>query len=229
MDFGTIKSLVRDYVIDLPDETDALVGAWVNAAYREAQDLYAWSDMESTLNLQTEEGERVLASIPENWKFPRNNPWLLEGDGGSTEIHWAVSKSEMIRRYPEDDETSGGSPAFVLLDDGDITVYPLPDNNSLHDDGDYRVKVPYYAYNGDMVSDSEANFITEKSPWFLIFKAAAEGMIFNREEERAQIYLTRAQTELQRVVRVDKRFRIPSSVTLRPSSDARSGPLRSRL
>lgn len=211
---STIRQRVESYLIDLPQATQDLIDHWINRAVRVAEDDHNFRHMNAELDFTTAEA-RNLGSKPDDWKERRAYPWLHRGDGGSEEILWAASKSQMIRDYAEDDPNDIGEPRHILELETAFEVYPLPDTNSLWDDGHYRVKLPYWAYTSDLVQDSDANWFTRNADDYLTFYAVGEGMIFNREEERASIYVQKATAEYRRIVRVEKRGRMPRTISVR--------------
>lgn len=213
--FIEIRDRVKAYLIDVPVETEPLVREWVNKAMRDAQSRHNFASYADTLSLETAEGQRTLAAKPTNWKEHRALPWLEHEDGGSDEIGWAASKSEMIRLHPEDEDSDeGGEPEFVLELPDEFHVFPIPDERSLWPDGNYRVRLPYWRLEPAMESENDSNFFTTDLEWYLTFSAVAEGLIFNREEERSAVYVEKAEHEFQRAVRKDKRSKLGDRFTL---------------
>lgn len=217
--FAELKSRVEDYVLDLPSETEALVGEWINKAMREAEERHNFRHMEAEASFTTVEGQRSLGDKPDDWKEARTAPWLLFNDGDSREIAWAASESDMIRTYAVEDADDEGRPEFVLETPDGFEVYPFPDGRSDYSDDEYRVKIPYWARTDNLSGDNDTNWWTDEAHWYLTYAAVAEGMIFNREEERAQTYILKAENELQREVRLDKRSRLPRRLTLTRRGD----------
>lgn len=227
--FAEIQQRVRNHVIDLPTETEGEIPGWVNRAIRFAQEVHNFRFMEATAPFTTVEDTRKLGDIPDDWKEKRADPWLLEGDGGTMEIRWLPSESEAVRRYSETDANETGPPRHILETPDELHVYPFPDTNSLHSDGDYRVRVPYWKYLPELEADGDTNWFTDNAADYVVWKAAAEGMLFNRDFEMASLWAVKAGEfdantgrmtgELARLVRVDKRSRLSRRITLVPHRD----------
>lgn len=215
MTLATVRQRVKDYLIDVPTATSNLVDHWINRAVRAAEDDHNFPHMRETGSFTTSLETRKLADKPSDWKARRDYPWLHEGDGGSREILWAPSKSAMIRRFSEDDTSDTGAPRYVLELPDVLEVYPLADDNSLWDDGDYRVQVPYWARSPDLTGNNSENWFTKNAEDYLIFFATAEGLIFNREEERAAVYVGKANAEFSRLKRVEKQGKSPRTISVR--------------
>lgn len=240
---GQIKARVKDHIIDLPSETDAEIDGWINYAIRFAMSLHNFRVMEALAPYTTASGnaitsDRVLGVKPVDWKEARADPWLLDGLGGTREISWLTSESEAVRLFSEEDDDDRGAPLAILEEQSGFKVYPASDGNSLHDDGEYRVKLPYWKYLPALEDDPDTNWFTDNAEDYVVWKAASEGMLFNREEERASLWAIKAGTfdertgrftgELRRIVRVDKRSRIPRRATIGVSLDV-YGPVRGRF
>lgn len=217
--FAALKTRVENYLLDLPSETQALVGEWINKALREGEERHNFRHMEAEAAFTTVTGQRSLGTKPSDWKEARTAPWLLFNDGESREIAWAASASDMVRTYAVGDAEDEGRPEFVLETAAGFEVYPFPDGQADYPDDEYRVNIPYWARTADLAADADTNWWTDEASWYLTYAAVAEGMIFNREEERAQTYILKAENELQREIRLDKRSRLPRRLTLTPRAD----------
>jgi hypothetical protein len=214
MNFGQLQARVKAYLIDVPAATDAEVPAFLNAALRTAQDRHNFRFMEAEASFVTVEGERVLGALPDDWKEHRALPYLLGVSGSTAEVEWAASRSEMVRLFGESVTLDAGAPKFVLETATQLHIYPFPDGRSLHPDGEYRIFVPYWSRLPDMTAGVDSNWFTDNAADYLTFFATAEGMVINREEERASVYVTKAENEFQRLVRRDKRSRLDNRFTL---------------
>lgn len=217
-DLATLRQRVKDYLIDVPAETENLIDTWINKAARQAQEKHNFWVMAENLSLTTTAGVRTLGSLPADWKERRADPWLHFGTDGSAHIDWAVSEAQMIALYSEDDPDDKGEPVFILETGANFEVFPFPDGESRWDDGEYRVAIPYWAYLAELSQDGDTNWFTDNAEWYLLFFAVAEGMFFNREEERAAQYLQRATNEFERLRSQSKRSRLGRSETLAPQA-----------
>lgn len=228
MDLETIRGHVENYLLDLPTETSALVDEWIRLAVRRAAERHNFRFMGDVLEATTVEDARLLIAKPDRWKEAGQPPWLLWQDGSTKEILWAPSTSDMVRMYGDAAPAEGnnapidaGCPRFILETDDELHVYPFPDDKSLWDDGNYRVRVPHWLYPEAPTADDDTNWLMTNMAFYVIFFAAAEGFLFNQDEQRAGTYAQKAEIEFTRGVHVDKRSRIPDRFTLTVSRGAR--------
>lgn len=215
--FAQIKARVERYLIDLPEGVDDEINGWVNEGVRTAQERHSFRVMEATAQFTTTAGTQALTK-PADWKEMRVFPWLDE-DGETKEIRWAPSHSEMVRAYDVDADIDIGAPEYILETDTQLIIYPIPDDNSLNTDGNYIINVPYWKYLAELSADADTNFFTETMEDYCVFFAVSEGMVFNREEDRAAVYVNKAAGKFNQAVRLDKRSRLPRRLTLAPNKD----------
>lgn len=228
MNFAEIQSNVENYLLDLPDETQAAIPGWINEATRDAERRFNWKHMEAEIEIQTVAGVRELVNEPLRYKEGRGNPFLAHKDGDNEEILWASSLQNMLRLAPEssDDTTLGaGKPQFLLAlydeyeDDFELHCYPLPDGNSDWANGEYRIRIPYWRYTAEGPTLA-TNWFSQNLPYYLIFKAAAMGFEFNRDEQRAQYWERRAEQQFKKGSGQQKRARLQGNPTLSISMGA---------
>lgn len=239
MDFTTAQSRVTDYIVDVPSETAALIDVWINNAVRAAENRYNFRHMKSTHSVTTTADTRSLGALPSDWKAKRELPWLLGDDDITAEIQWAPSPSEMIRQFDASTTLDDGEPEFILVNDETIDssvfeVYPLPDGNSDYGDGEYRVRIPYWAYSAVLSDPSDTNRVLDEQyfGFYAVFYAAGQGLMFNENDRAAAKYNAMAEQALMEAIRLDKRSFITDRVTLTRRSDVYGralGPRRHRL
>lgn len=213
-----LRARVRRYLIDVPDDTNTEIDAWINEALRSIQHQHSFRFMSAEQSFTTTEDTRKLGDIPDRWKQARHIPWLHDGLGGTIMLDWAVTQHQMRVLYSQDDADDKGQPQFIRETETELEVYPFPDDNSLWDDGNYRVIVPYWEYLPELSNDGDSNVITTDpmGERYVLYQAVAEGMLFNREEERARIYFERAGQSAQRLINRDKKSHFTRDVTLAP-------------
>jgi hypothetical protein len=225
MDFGQIQDEVESWLLDLPSGAASRVPGWTNQAIKDAAKRHNFKCMEAELTPDTVDQQRLLVALPADWKEHRGLPYLYRQDGSTREINWAPSESEMIRTYaiqlPDEGNTTPadeGEPRYLLergeYPDGQIDVFPLPDDESDWDNGNWRLVVPYWAYPADLALDSATNFFTLKGDFYCIWKAVSLGFAWNRDEERAQFFEAKAEREFKTLERIDKRSKLPDRITL---------------
>ena len=207
--FAELKTRVAGYLIDNPNFTTSLVGAWINKAMDDAEGRHNYRHMKRVLQATTVAEQRKLADLPDDWKAVREAPYYLRDDGSTREMAWAASQHMMRRQFDEGDATDQGDPRFLLIHDedetgGELLVYPYPDGGSDHPDAEYRIHVPYWAYTAPLVDNNDTNWWTDNWHWYLTFYAAAEGFLANRDTQEATIYIERAEGERTKSVRRSK-------------------------
>lgn len=208
--FAQIKTRVEGYLIDTPAFTVGLVGDWINKAVADAEGRHNYRHMAKTVEFTTAAETRLLGARPADWKEARGAlepPFLTYNDGGSRELAWAESATQMRRQFSVDDSLEAGAPKFILDEPEDgLLVYPYSDSKSDYPDLEYRVSIPYWAYSALLVNGGDTNFWTNDTAgeWFLTFYAMAEGALANRDTQEATIYFERAEVERKKSVRRSK-------------------------
>lgn len=221
MEFGAVKTEVESWLIDLPSGASSRIGGWVNEAIKDAAKRHNFRCMEAELLPITIDQQRMLVEIPANWKEHRGLPYLYRQDGSTKELNWAGSESDMIREYAiqlpdEGNEAPAdeGEPRYLLERPDQIDVFPLPDDESDWDNGNWRIVVPYWAYPATLTQDTDTNFFTDRGDYYCIWKAVSLGFAWNRDEERATFFETKAEKLFKRLERTDKLSRLPDRMTL---------------
>lgn len=222
--FKQLQDRVKARIIDLPAATVAEVPLFVNKAIRDAQERHNFRIMEASQEFVTTPNDHALGTILD-LKEIREKPWLRIGDGGTLEIEWGASHSDIVRMYATTDTTDAGRPETIFqasIDDDGVAsfeVYPYPDTNSLHLDGNYRVNIPYWRYLPNLVVETDTNWFTNFGDEFVFLQATARAFESNFDEARADRYFARATIEFQKLVKIDKRSRLPRSLVLVPRRD----------
>lgn len=219
MNLTEIEGHVTGYLLDVVASTNLLVVDLINKAVTAAERRpHNFRFMETQAQYTTGADVQLLSARPALWKKDRMKPWLSLNDGTRVELEW-VSEQEAWRWYPltTAPTTDNGQPLEILVTDENLYVYPEPGGESDWGDGDYRVVIPYYTFSEELVTSSnETNWWTDNAPWYLIFYAVAEGMVRNREENRAAIYASKAEKEYQEARMHDGRSKLPDRLSLVP-------------
>jgi len=213
--FSVLQTDVRNFTLDLPAETDALVPDFIVKAIRDAEVRHNFRYMEAEVALVTTVDTRIVDTVPPLWKARLTDPYVLLDDGTTREFEWAPSASEMIRRY-DNDTDDDGDPEFLFEDQTNFSVYPLPDGDSDYTDGEYRIYVPYYAFSAALSLDTDTNWMTNNMRWYVTYAAAGEACLMNRDSVTASNLLTRAETQFQLGVKQDKKSKATRRLTLAP-------------
>lgn len=202
--FSAIKTDVQDYLIDVPTATSNLIGRWVNKAVKRAERNHNFWHMRAELASTTTESTRKLDDLPANWKQLREPPYFIRNDGSTVELAASFKETLIRRSYVEGDTDDEGYPEFLFFDEAEISVYPYPDGASDYSDGEYRIRIPYWAESSDLVNDGDTNWFTDNAEFYLIYYASALGMLFNRDRDEATVYFQLANDELKEVTKLDK-------------------------
>ncbi len=221
-DFAGIRKRVKNYLLDLPEGIEPEIPYWINKAVQDAENRHNFRHMEATEPFVTVRGVRRLGDVPKRWKETREDPWILKGDLSTTKLAWAPSEDEMIRIFNNDPEADSGEPEFVLERGDTLDAFPFPDGASLNPDKEYRVNLPYWRYSPPLVKDDDTNWFTDNAEHYMVYAAAAEGFLFNYDEARAAVWIGKADIELKKITRVDKRSKLPKRLSLTPIRDALS-------
>lgn len=238
--FLELKNRVKDYLIDVPTKTDTLVGAWINQAIRDAEEMHDYKHMEANVEMLTQAAAGLPTldtAKPSTWKKPREAPYFRRDDGSTREIAWSVNEQDMRRLFAVHDSDDDGEPQFVYLGKAeaeifevgaDFLVHPWPDGDSDWADGEYRINLPHWAYSAALVANADTNFWTNDHEWYVAFQAAAHGLFFNRDETATDMF-SLAGIHLRKATTLDKRGqrRPPDTLIIRktgPFGPGRRGP-----
>lgn len=229
MEFGTIQDEVESWLIDLPTGADTRVPGWINEAIRHAAQRHNFNFMATQINTSTTPDTTSLIVRPDDWKMARQVPYMIRQDGSSKELGWTdttQNRRTFDAQAPAEGNTSPadqGEPRYVHIGTTHLFVSPMADDQSDWDDGNYRVSVPYFDYPDALSAEDDTNWLTERAPYFCIWKATAIGFLWNRDEDRSTYYDQKAEIELARVIREDKLALLPPNLTLSVVRDVYSG------
>ncbi len=231
---SVIRNNIVNRVIDLPDPVRFQVPTLIYKAIRDLQEGHNFKVMETnTASLSTTAGSHVLAAVPTDMKEQRGRPFLVRNDGSTRDLGMAPSLASVLDIYPFADASDVGEPKLLLDPVGDDDgvrswqVYPYPDGNSDWSDGEYRIVFPYWRYLPELeFGVTEENWFTSNAPWFITFQATAEAFDMDWDEERGQFWAARAQTEMAKVLKSDKRARLGTVRTLAVHTDVYAPQLR---
>ncbi len=225
--FQDLQNEVSANIIDLPPRVPARVAQRVNAAIHRIQRRHNFKCMEAELSLTTNEeaspANLLTAAVPALFKELRGKPYEVNSQGKARALE-VISLRDAIERYGADT----GMPQ-VLVEMGidpvaytrTLYLFPAPDGASLYDDGEYRIKVPYYSYTAALSGSADTNWFVENAYDYIVKSASAEGFGKNWDYEGMQVWATLAKGEEQDVILRDKRERLGAMPTLTISPNAR--------
>jgi hypothetical protein len=230
-----IVSRVEGNVIDLPSNVSSRVQDFIEKAHRELQDLINFKVMQKEATLSTTVDDHDLGTIPSDFKEYRDRPYHTDDNGISYSMSVLNSREAVLAAISSGPSDTG--PPMVLLDEepaGSETktweVYPLPDGLAITSDGEYQVKIPYYAY---LSFPSTSDWFTNNADAFLESAATSEAFLRNWDEGRYSVWRAKAYGPLwdQRRIRggdfltafqKDARLRVSNVDTLVPYAGARA-------
>ena len=216
---ATITTRVQTRIIDTPTAIQDEVTGLINAAMHKLQTKHNFKVMETLLAASTTVDTRVLTTLPSDFKEWRGKPYYVRDEGDRQRMVWAAARGDLTSYIDEDDDSF---PMVLLVSEptdtgaANIEVWPLPDGNSDYDDGEYRIKMPYYRYLPALAADGDTNWFTVNAEDWLVNQAVAEGFFLDWDEERATVWAQRAQLELSEVIGRDKKYRLSTVETLVP-------------
>jgi hypothetical protein len=215
-----IEAEVESILVDLPSETVALIPTFVRRAQKKIEDAHGFIVMESNKLFTTTTGQRYLGGLPTNWARAMDDPAWIDGYGKDTPIEWIQREREITELYDEADPLDKGAPKHLLLTDTAILVYPYPDAlnpvGTLYNDGLYRIRVPYWKRESTLSGEIEQNWWTNNAEMFLIYYAAADGFLMNRDYAEQARWEIKWRDELRRLTNLDKRQRLGRHAGIRP-------------
>lgn len=228
--FSELTTKVERRVIDLPSAVSNESGDLVNYAMRTLQDRHNFKVMEAlSSEYTTTANSRVLASVPSDFKDYRGKPYMVDDTGHVRSLLVSHDRNACLRTFGNDSTDDTGEPQ-VLLDaepDKDLArsweVFPYPDGNSDHSDGEYRIYVPYWKYLSDLSGSTDKNWFTDRGEHYLIYKAVAHAFALNWDEDRAAVWEQLAAVEYDKLLMLDKKTRLGALDTIVPHTGA-AGP-----
>jgi len=232
--FGEIQTRVQQIIIDLPTAVTAQVPTLIRGSLRRLQRAHDFKVCEALSSVYTTTLEtRVLAAVPSNFHKFRGLPQLIDANGVVREMGIFPDRGAAEREFSSlagGEATASdisGTPRFLLrseptdeLGATNFEVYPLPTDNSLYTDGNWRIRIPYWKFLTELSGNSDTNWFTINADDFLAWDAAADGFFLDWDEQRALIWKQNASAKFKEAVDLDKKMRVSGLNVLVPSSDA---------
>lgn len=211
--FSTLQTRVQTRVIDLPAAVLTEVPTLINDAIHFLSSVHNFQVMIAETAYVTTTPfplTHILGQIPSDWKEQRDNPYFLSNIGWTKEMLWQPDRLYVNRRWSPQDTNQIGPPRDLLLgepvsaDNPDpsnpdvdrsnlnIEVYPFPDGQSDWNDGQYRIKVPYWRFLPDLSAGADHNWFTDKCDRFIVDYAAADAFGLDWDEEREEVWRRKA-------------------------------------
>jgi hypothetical protein len=222
MDLTTITNRVKNTVVDVSTELDALIESAIQDAQRKAEDRHDFVAMRFEVTTYTATGtNRLVAKVPVGFKNFRQNapPYWVDKSGGTNKMKGFTTLGDATSDYSMLDTTDVGIPNWLLWDEsaatvgtnrGDFVVFPYPDENttagSLYGGTEYQIRIPYIGRLAALGTGlASENWFTYEAFEYLIAQACADSFLFNRDRAESAIWQAKADDLLRRSVVRDKR------------------------
>jgi hypothetical protein len=226
----TILAKVRQNVIDLPSDTEDRLESWVNEAQIVAEAYHLWLGTWSIFYAKTDGTTRLtnsggLHEKPADWLHADGDAYYRHGSSGANHFtEWAPTLQDVRKDYRSGSE-GAGSPKTLHEQQGWLNVYPTSDENNpvgtWSSAGEYNLIIPYRSRAEILTTEgTTTNFFTTDADQALHLEdyASGQAMLFNRDIQNGQVYLTKAAAHLLRAKRLDKKRQI-KSMKLTPRRD----------
>ena len=217
--FFDLKLRLERWIIDNNVQVTTESPELINKAHSEIQQRYNFKSMESTTGTtETTNITRLLTTLPSDWKERRANPFLTDVNGNTTPIEWAPSEEEMVKQYDDNTTTDKGEPEFIYESFTGFDVYPYPDDQSDHANGNWRITIPYWSVT-TLSDDSDSDWITNNLEWAIHAHALHWMFLLNQDEQRATVWFQLGENEIARRISQEKRKKTKRSGVLTPRRD----------
>jgi len=201
-----MEARVQKILVGATSDVLADVSSEIDAAQVEAEDRHAFLAMDDTFLEALTGGSNTGFSTPSDWIRPssRWTPYYNEfGDDGEREakhLKWAPTTGSMHKTYT--DLTDEDEPKYIehYATSGilKLRVYPVPDQA-------YNLIIPYVRHLDPPSTASPQNWFMKNADRYLVWKAASELLTLSRNFELSTYYMVKAEGELQRLIRADRR------------------------
>jgi hypothetical protein len=227
--FSELQAKVELRVIDIPNAIELEVADLINQAMRELQRKHNFKVMEAETGGTTDvdaDPNNLLVARPSDFKGYRGQPFVRVQYGRNRVLDVLDNRGVAELRYGRDPDESQGCPKAIyediptdILSASSFYFAPFPDGASDWDDGEYRIVIPYWKYLPALVADGDENWFTENADEWLVNRATGEAFMLNEDEQRATIWLQRAQTVLKELLDAEAERRMSGITHLVPHTD----------
>lgn len=152
----------------------------------------------------------LVEAVPSDWLEPRGVSNRLVGGTSEDQndlvtmptLTWLEWDEELFRVQTAAtlNTSAQGPPKWITIIGTDIHVFPYADVA-------YTLRIPYWKRLLTLTNSGDSNWWTDNSEDYLVFRASARVLLFNRDHEESLRYEAFAQAERKSLVRTDKRAR----------------------
>ncbi len=206
--FADIRTQVEGNLIDLPTFVADAVPGLINRAYRKAQSKHNFWVMRAEADFTTlVETHELVGTYPTDWKEWRGKPYWIEDSGAKRRLVLYPDLDNARTRWDDDDVGDPHGLAETLPSiTGAITlnVYPLPGGYSDYEDGEYRIKVPYWRYLPVLSADADTTWLLDEGEAWIEAQATYYGFAKDWDENRQKEWEVNAAKEWKDLMLRDK-------------------------
>lgn len=235
--FVQLQNRVLVYLIDAPEAVRNDVPTIINKAIRDLQKEVNWKIMERETLVVTTAGDRLIKTFQPSdlFKQPREKPYGIDPRGSVLRMDWLPTREDVVRQYPAPqvqptDQSDRGQPRHVTYQATDNTgtdvqgiklfeAFPVPNDLSEWDDGNWRIVLPYYAFLPDLSADADTNWFTANGDEFIFCQALGMGFMADWAEDRAAGWFQLAAGHKRLLKKLGAAETLGKSDTLVPRSD----------
>lgn len=217
--FTELQTIVQTQVIDLPTAVRSAIPRLVVQAIKDIQAQHNFRCMSTLLEVTTdvESVDHFLIARPANWKEANGTPYFFPALGTARPMLWASDRRAVSLDFADDDD---GQPAYLAIgepdddDNADILLWPVPDGTSDYDDGEYRVRIPYYRYLPDLSAASDSNWFTVNCVDYITWQAAGSAFMMDWGNDQAAAAFQLASGYRAAAIKRDRSQRFQGATTL---------------
>lgn len=182
--YADLQTRILRRLIDTPASVQAEVPILVNDVYAELQREHKFWEAQATAELTTTEGTHLLAALPSDWGGFRDTRGYLTTDlGDSRPVTLTKTRMDIFLRW--NSKIDIGEPRMVVWGEpsgtdaaSNLWVWPLPDGSSDYDDGEYRVRVPYWRVMPPL-SGTQSTWLTDLAATYIIAEGTRRGFMLD--------------------------------------------------
>ena len=230
--YAELQDQVAGIIIDTPTVVLNQIPQFIKEAVREVQTKHNFRVMQAVSSVYTTTAETtLLATVPTDFKEYRGRPYLINASGGTSPLSVVQDAQQAVQAYgtdaggEADTDTLVGRPRAITqlptdnLGGAAFHVWPLPDELSLYDNGNYRIVIPYWKYLPALSSGADTNWFTLNAEEWIKYKAAATAFWADHDEERGTFWEQRAAKQFKDIIIRDKYAALAGFNTLVPRFD----------
>lgn len=210
---SALETRVQKIVVDNDTDVVARVVPELKKAQRDLEEIaynFLIQEEEVAGSPDVAAAASLVEAVPTDWLEPRGVSNRLVGGTGEDQndlvtmptLTWLEWDEELFREQTAAaaNLTAQGPPKWITIIGTDIHVFPYADVA-------YTLRIPYWKRLLKLDNVGDSNWWTDNAEDYLVFRASARTLLFNRDHEESLRYEAFAQAERKSLVRTDKRAR----------------------